>query len=304
MDTQHVTLAFRPIMALHAARNGFGGPYRAWVIAFNICDGSGVVRADLLNQRASDLGIPVRRWAQWLQEAEAEGFLRRIDRRRRGEIETIYLLAGQVRVARIVGCRQTVGFPAEIEAELLLGRDCVHYIWAAFLTTLPGDELISRGWMRQETGVPETTQRRYEQDLKICTTSHYAVLKKAADHLDGIREYHVSHAIKFRVHSERKIYVAYRLPDSRVVVEDGVASLKRARTRYLNADLRAICGRVDAERTRCRRYFNTLQLAQAALRHMAQLAARDVPHADLPFVYAKRSDQYCAGTMLWDVVCR
>lgn len=155
--------------------------------------------------------------------------------------------------------------------------------------------------MRERTGVPEVTQRRYENELQLTVTANYAVTDLSPDHLDMVVEYDKPHAFLFHDRTRKRWVVAHRLGNSREVRQDGVASLKRGRTKRVNAKLRAICGEMDAERAAVRAYHQSDRGVEAAFRRIVRLDVRGEVYRRPEVLHSRRQDVRLRRTTLWAV---
>ncbi len=133
------------------------------------------------------------------------------------------------------------------------------HIWAAYVGIFNGRP-ISRSKLRDITGVPESTQRKYESSLGVRHFSNYIITNDPIENLNGIREFYYPNAFEFWDNANRRWVIARRGPDSRDA-SDFATSLNPGRSKKINQELSQYCGSLNVERAQsdnglCIRQFN------------------------------------------------
>ena len=224
-----------PVVGLGAIRTNLGGPFRLWSIARHLDNkGSEVVVMHMLKDYCDSLGINQRTYLRWQSDAKDYGIITlRYWSKSEQSVISLKKLAS---AAKIFEC-QRIGYPVIIPTYLLLNYGWRGWVWAAYLATL-GERPISRGKMREITGVPEQTQRDYENQIGIQKIENYAVTDLSADHLSGMGEFERSYAFLFRDAKTPDPVIAYQLPNTYIppkVVRTSTKGRSRKAQKQLNA---------------------------------------------------------------------
>ena len=130
----------------------------------------------------------------------------------------------------------------DLSIDLLIRHNCLSYVWAAYLSTFD-DRPVSRTTLRISSGVPERTQVRYEDGLRILKYQNFAVSKWPAENIAGIQEFFIpSRFCVVDPNSGEKV-VAWRIPDYRVVKEAGIQPRRAGSNRRVNRELKKSSGK-------------------------------------------------------------
>lgn len=305
MNAREISTSIRtlPVIGLHALRQKYSGAWRAWIMMRHLdVSGSGVVKDDEARAFAASLGIPARRWKRWMQEALSEEFLKKITRHRDGRVEIVYQLVGVGRIARPLGCTTVGSRPVDIPVDLLIVEDCIAYVWAAFLATLPPDRPISRAAMRDITGIPERSQLRYEAECNIRVTPNYAVTTLPEEYLPGVQEFEIGHAFILRDPDTGKRVVAWRLPNSYLVLTPGIRTRRRGSTSRINRELKhSLSANVSRERDMVRAYHNSEASRKAAVSMMRRKDIRGEAYDRPRRLHTRRTCRKPHRANLYDV---
>jgi len=307
MENPHDTQAMvrvLPVLGIRAVREGLGGAFRAWTLMRHWDPaGSGAVNKKEIEPRAIACGLTKRRWRRWVKEAIQAGFIRPAYRQIDGEQQTFYRLTGAVRVALSLGVERLGNYAAEIDISLFIRRDWRSSLWAAYVATLDQENPTSREIMRLQTGVPETTQRRYENAQRdvVIRTPNYAVTNTPAKNLEGFRENCVPHAFAY-YDGEREV-CAYRLPDSRRVQSPLVRGLDRRGSNYrMNKQLRnalASWGQGTGRLASVRLFHNSYAGIRRAFNKMRCLDIQEKPYRRRDRLYERLPQKTHLGAQLW-----
>ncbi len=193
-NTKFSAIQIYPLLGLKAIRTKRGGAWRAWSIIRNLDPrGAGVVQQQEADQLAAQSGIPGRRWKRWVAQAIDEGFIHTYTRHRDGQAINVFGYSGAVSVAQLLECNSVGKRMVDLSIDLLIRHNCLSYVWAAYLSTFD-DRPVSRTTLRISSGVPERTQVRYEDGLRILKYQNFAVSKWPAENIAGIQEFFIPHA--------------------------------------------------------------------------------------------------------------
>lgn len=232
------TVTFYGEMGIHAARrgSGMGGGWRLYVLAKAIDrPGLGMIKRDDLQAYALALGVNVRTWQRWINEARNHDLL--IDRLRgTPEAPEMWLsLPNPGAAAYGMGCevgRRRVS----MRADLLTGKGWKAYVWAAVGATSrqPNGRQMAQETARDIYNVSPRTQRYRNKKAGVKCQRHYAKSDLKADNLAMIQEYS-PHKRVFRAYND---LLYRRLPDSRTT--NLAQHAGRGRARKANKKLRIL----------------------------------------------------------------
>jgi hypothetical protein len=155
------------------------------------------------------------------------------------------ILLGQDIAAQKIGCTNVGRYPVRIPAHVLVENGWHSWIWISNIATHKGKP-ISRPKLREMTGVPESTQRKYEKSIPIEHRPNYIISDQTIDHLPIIREYLYSYAFSFWDNDNKRWVVARRGPDSRDSSKF-VDCLNRGRSKKINKKLNQNRGLLNVE---------------------------------------------------------
>ena len=221
------TITTYPILGIEAARrsSGIGGAWRVWVLAKALdVIGLGMVRRDDLRAFAVFLGVNVRTWQRWTNEARAAGFIMDIQK----GAEWWLLLPSAARVAMAMGLANVGTRKVTIPAGAVIGQG-----WKArIFTAWEHGKHISREKIQKEINIPVSTQRYRDSQVGVKRERNYSKSNLRGDSFAGVREY-TKHKAPF-ISGNGFIY--WRLPDRRFTKHAQPA--RKGRARKVNQTIR------------------------------------------------------------------
>lgn len=199
-----------PVMAIQAARRAsrVGGGYRLYVLAKALDrEGWGNVSRDELRDYALSLGVSVRQFNRWMNEARNFDLVKDWQRKT-GEWMLALPSAGAA--AFSMGCENVGNRKTTMQAADLIGKGWKARIWAAYEVTHNGKP-ISRERMQKIVNVPVSTQRYRDAQAGVVRQQNHAKLKAKADALPMLQDYGKHKGLYVR----RDGQIGSRKPDSR-----------------------------------------------------------------------------------------
>jgi hypothetical protein len=199
-------ISIYPLMGIQAARRAsrVGGGWRAYALGKALDqDGTGRVKRDDLQAFALSLGVNLRTWQRWTNEARNHDLL--IDIQKGDDWYFILPAAGRAGLA--LGMDTIGNRKAILPAAALIGKG-----WKARVTSAWEDgKQISREQIQKSINIPVSTQRLRDSQAGTLRTRNYSKSEMKADKLSGIKE-HTNHKAPFIL---RDGFIAWRLPDTR-----------------------------------------------------------------------------------------
>jgi hypothetical protein len=154
-------------------------------------------------------------------------------------------IKGPARVAQALGCGQLRGKPIALETKALLGgiKQVRAHFYASFHSSRREANPVTRGTLRGLTGVPERTQRQYEQVADVASKRNIAIGEQYSKEAIEERAWRQGQAA-FRyldTHGKQgapgREYVAWHMPNS---YEGPHSKRCKGRQKKINRQLRAL----------------------------------------------------------------
>ena len=228
------TVTFYDEMGVHAARRRsyVGGGWRAYVLAKALDrQGVGRVKRDDLQAYALALGVNIRTWQRWINEARNHDLLTDIQK---GD-NWFFILPNPGAAAHGMGCE--VGRrKLEIRADLLIGNGWKAFVWNATEAAGPDGRQETRESLQKRYNVPVSTQRYRDAQAGTKRIRNYANsgIEIKPDELAMVQE-ESNHKGAF-IAGNKHLY--WRLPDTRAT--DQAVFVGRGRARKARAKLRIL----------------------------------------------------------------
>lgn len=269
-------------MAFAAMRSNCSGAYRLWVLAKALdIHGSGVIKTEIIKGWATSLGIHLRSYYRWLNEAKELSLFKEIHRRS----GTALIYKSAKHLAEIIGCEGVESRYTLMPAMNLFSKGWQSNIWVAHLLSYSRifvqkkgnsyvlkiiTQPISRRALEEITGVPKSTQIRYEKLAGVEPYACYAESDIEGINIDVVQE------IFDKPHAFISTYTGlvcwqlpnrYHLPNNIAVI--GGRGRSKKLNKYLNIirDAKAdssLTGRVLSQGVK-RIFFDDWKQAESAL---------------------------------------
>lgn len=199
------------------------GAYRLFVLAKALAGMHDSVLVSLVESLAWAY-ISKRQYQRDKSEAIRLGLLR-FHERKNGE--KVFLLVSHKRAALLLGAKKSSeASRGTVSLDDLFGEKwqaIAFTSWQAKFTQ-NGARLTSQKKQAELTGIQPQMQRRYNRACGVESRSNYAVSNVSANHLDMVREFDNRAApFAFKNHKLNQLYIAWRLPSTRVVCADSSA---------------------------------------------------------------------------------
>ena len=235
-DLLHETIKVYPALATAMLREGYAPQARVYHLLRHLDDeGQGWLSLDFVREQltakesalriANKKTIPTNAWRNLRGILNGgEGVFWNRDNQERLWLRS----AGKIAVS--LNCGRLSGYPVALPVSKLLGRikQVKAHLYATFHTGRERDETkkgpahrpISQATLRELTGIPETTQRRYNKIANVRVYKHYATGRKYdRDQLKEALYERWGNAFKFTDYKGKQgsagaSYIAQRLPNS------------------------------------------------------------------------------------------
>jgi hypothetical protein len=214
-------------MGIQAARRGsrVGGGYRAYVLGKSLdVKGWGMVRRDDLQAYALSLGVNIRTWQRWINEARKNDLLKDIQK---GE-DWFFILPSAAKAGIALGLEHIGSRKARMSAGALVSKGWKARVFSAW----EDGKQISRQQIQKAINVSRSTQKYRDRTAGTLRTRNYSKSEMRPDKLTGIKEYS-NHKAPFVM---RDGFIAWRLPDTRF--STSAARAGKGRARKANAAIR------------------------------------------------------------------
>lgn len=204
---------FNPLVGLKSFRtSGAGGAWRLLVLAKALEEnGTGKIRREALHDYASSLGVQEKTFARWITAARNFDLVSDVQSK---SGEWMLILSGNERVASIMGCERK-GKAVSMSAKLLVGKKWRAYVFGGFENTFNG-RLITRKKQAELSGIPESTQRKFDKEAGVERKKNFAVSNIHANGFSAVLEFgNRASLFKYWDKKTHQLKLGWRLPDSR-----------------------------------------------------------------------------------------
>jgi len=243
--------------------------------------GNGNMRAVTFKDYCRKSGVKKSRYNRWLRYALNMGILSRTG-------ETLSAISWGKAAVRC-GIQKPLQIACDMPAERIVEARWAAWVWAAYLL-LHKDRPISRNALEELTGVPDSTQRRYEVQAGVVNQANYA------DY--GFPDQDPDNAIAeegngyFWYHGRMK----KRLPNTRIV--KGVFRCSRGRMKKYNRAILQALSLWGGGHKINKLYHHTLRSLKRTLRSVRKDNQDHKTRADVVFLHAADHQ----GVGLWGAV--
>lgn len=204
---------FNPLVGLKSFRmSEAGGAWRLFVLAKNlVTTGNDYIEREALREYAASLGILEKTFKRWVTAARNFDLVR--DVQRKGG-EWMLILTSNDKAASIMGS-ESKGKAVTMSARLFVGKQWRAYVFAGFEATFNG-RLISRKKQAELSGIPESTQRKFDKEAGVKRQKNYAVSNIHANGYSAVLEFgNRASLYKYWDKTTHQLKLGWRLPDSR-----------------------------------------------------------------------------------------
>lgn len=206
------TVKFNPLVGLKSFHiPEAGGAWRLFVLAKNLAAGNDHVRRDDVREYAASLGIREKTFRRWITAARNLDLVRDVQRQTG---EWMLILTSNDKAASIMGSERK-GAPVTMSARLIVGKQWRAYVFAGFEATFNG-RLISRKKQAELSGIPVSTQRKFDKEAGVKRQKNYAVSNIHANGYSAVLEFGSRAGLyKYWDKTTHQLKLGWRLPDSR-----------------------------------------------------------------------------------------
>jgi len=256
-----------PVLGFKAIRLGLGGAWRSWEFARSVdTKGQGRILKDDLIGFMDGLGVPERTRNRWLYQALEIGLFTELDWKSGRYIA----ITGALKVAGILGADNIGNRRASIPLDALIEAGWRSHLWGALLATFHGRP-VSRRVLEELTGVPKTSQIRYEEEIGVIRVRNYVVTETPYDRkrAEGLEDCLGVRAFPWRDSQTEGAVEARTLPNS-YIPPGHVESAEKGQTRKINRALKyPSCVEAGGHDSTLERIFHdTFESAKRATRAM------------------------------------
>lgn len=278
-------------MGIQAARRAskIGGAFRAWVLGKALdAPGLGMVKRDELQAFALSLGMNLRTWQRWVNEARDNDLLIDIQK---GE-DWYFILPNPGRVALAMGLENIGNRKAIIDLSLLVSKGWKARVFSAW----EDGKQIAREQIQKTVNVSVSTQRYRDDQAGTERQRNYAKSRMTADKLPGLKE-HSNHKGLFVM---RCGVIGFRVPDTRhsTVTERGTKGRARKINRFIrNSQQEGLSNMRQALTDEVKpEYIRLFNLTEAQrLDTQRKISRRDLLVLDL----YQQAQEARSGAMIW-----
>jgi len=220
------SISYFPSVAVQATRTtGARGGYRLYLLAKALDEpGEGKIKRDDLHAYADHLGVSLRNWQRWINEARALDLLTDVQAGQAKGGDWYFIIASHARAAYVLKC-ETIGTrKANMPAALLIGEGWRAHVWAAY-EKLFRERPVTREKLKELTNVPVSTQRYRDNQAGVKRVRSYAKSTISADQISGMKEYSQHKGIFVRHDG----VLSWHLPNSYIVSHATIGTRGRAR---------------------------------------------------------------------------
>jgi hypothetical protein len=204
---------FNPLVGLKSFHtSGAGGAWRLLVLAKALdINGVGKIPRDYLQRFALSLGIQSKTFNRWLTAARNLDFVFDIQSQ---SGEWMLILVSNEKAASIIGC-ESKGKAVTMSVKLLIGKKWRAYVFGAFENTFNG-RLITRKKQAELSGIPESTQRKFDKEAGVERKKNFAISNIHANGYSAVLEFgNRASLFKYWDKKTHQLKLGWRLPDSR-----------------------------------------------------------------------------------------